>query len=974
MTDKNKTTNAKPASPPAQATPVAQHPLHIVGIGASAGGLEALEKFFTHMPPESGMAFVVIQHLSPDYKSLMVELLSKHTKMHVLRAEDGMLVETNHVYLIPPKKNMTIFHSHLSLTEKDELSPVNLPIDIFLRSLADDQGEAAVAIILSGTGSDGMRGVRAVKEAGGMVMVQDETSAKFNGMPRSVISTGVADYILPPHEMPAELTGFTQRRADSTADSGQSLLLEEEEPLDSILSFLKHQTGVDFSTYKPSTVNRRIERRLHVNQVQTLNEYLQYLLKSPREVNLLYKEMLIGVTNFFRDREAYALLKDKIIPAVLEDHSDKEPVRVWCAGCSTGEESYSLAMLFMEYLQAHSRHTEIKIFATDIDRGALEQAANGTYPESIAADVSPERLNRFFTKSGDSYRIARSIREMVVFAPHNVCKDPPFTRVDLISCRNLLIYLQNSLQKKILSLFSFSLRPQGYLFLGASESIGDQTDLFKNVDTKWKIYRARSERQANLGGTLLLPQPSAGMTSPPQSPPERSQRPMQGNELLEQICSSLISTLSTICIVVNEHFHLLYVFGDAQEYLSFPSGQASLEIVKLLPRDLSMPLAAALHRGKQEGKEVVYKDVSLHTDSGQKSVTLRVIPGMPIRGLRTFFLVFIEPSQTGEASTIQAEVYDPEEQSEQRINDLEQDLRYTRENLQATIEELETSNEELQATNEELLSSNEELQSTNQELQSVNEELYTVNTEYQNKIEELTNLNNDMTNLLRCTDIGTVFLDLDLCIRRYTPAATHYINLMEQDVGRPLEHLSMNLTYQDLANHARFVIDTREIVVQEVKHRDTSSTLVRIFPYLNEQDTVEGAVVTFIDLSDIRAAKNNLARLEKEKDLILESVSDVILYINKDLGVVWANSASGEVFGIDPEDLVGMEAVRLWQRLDPNLDTKWIKEAVHSGHKRQHELSTTDGTHWLVRSVPVKNDRGKARSVALLGTLLSKET
>lgn len=948
-------------------------PHHIVGIGASAGGLEALEKFFQNMPSDTGMAFVVVQHLSPDYKSMMVELLSKHTPMKVLRAEDGMPVVSNHIYLIPPKKLMTISHGRLILTEKEDGSVIHLPIDIFLRSLAADQGDAAVAIILSGTGSDGMRGVRAVKEAGGMVMVQDEMSAKFNGMPRAAISTGVADYILPPQEMPAELVKFTSRKPGVPTErlplNGPST-----EPLADILLLLKNQTGVDFTYYKPNTVIRRLERRMHVNQIETLQDYFQYLIKSPREVNLLYKEMLIGVTNFFRDPEAFQFLKAKVIPEIVERRGPQDPIRVWCAGCSTGEEAYSLAMLFLEYHAEAGRPWDMKIFATDIDREALEYAGNGIYPESIAADVSPERLARFFTKSGGNYRVSRQMREMVIFAPHNVCKDPPFTRIDLISCRNLLIYLQPSMQKKVLAYFTFSLKPRGFLFLGASESVGDQAHYFTTYNQKWKIFRTRAEHRPVLGETLRMTEPmprkAAGLFEP-----SKIHRVVESGELIERICTTLMERFATTCLVVDENFHLLYLLGDPSLFIRLSPGQVSLDVLQLMPKDLSMAASTALYRVKKEGKEVTYKGVTVRDlPAGPRRVHLRIVPERVRRQGNVLYLVFLEEETPNNQETIDATLVDPKDQAEQRIVDLEQELRYTRENLQATIEELETSNEELQATNEELLASNEELQSTNQELQSVNEELYTVNAEYQNKIAELTQLNNDLTNLLRCTDIGTLFLDREMKIRRFTPAATRFIHLMEQDLGRPLQHLAHSLDYPNMIDDVLFVVDTGETVVREVLYRKEIPVLVKIFPYLDEHGNCQGAVVTFVDVSDVKAIQKDLAKIEKEKDLILESVSDVILYLGKELKVLWANRASRDVFGLDASALVGLSREELWDSQGIHIDREMLLDVFKGAEPKSVEIAARDGARWLLRWVPIKNPSGAVRALVELATLIQEGT
>lgn len=489
-----------------------QEPFYIAGIGASAGGLEALQQLFQNMPTNTGIGFVVIQHLSPDYKSLMVELLSKYTEMPVIRAEHNMEVRPDCVYLIPPKKNMTIVEGRLQLKEKTPVVPVNLPIDIFFISLARDLGDRTIGIILSGTGSDGTRGVRAIKEAGGMIMVQEEESAKFNGMPRSAVATGVADFILPPEEIPGDLMNYVQHRRKRVPAISPVRSLSEDETLVRLFQLVKNQTNVDFSHYKPSTASRRIQRRMHVNRIETLAEYLQFVMRAPREVSQLYNEMLIGVTNFFRDPETFEKLEKEIIPELLKDRDLRNPIRVWCSGCATGEEAYSLAILFKEAVDGGGRPVNVKIFATDIDRDSLEFASAGVFPESIAADLSRERLQRFFKRAAGKYHVVRQLREMVVFAPHNLISDPPFTRIDLISCRNLLIYLEPVLQKKIFSYFCFALNREGYLVLGSSESIGDFNDQFYTVSSKDKIYQLRKEGKHGLAKHLALNSSEPGRT------------------------------------------------------------------------------------------------------------------------------------------------------------------------------------------------------------------------------------------------------------------------------------------------------------------------------------------------------------------------------------------------------------------------------------------------------------------------------
>jgi len=578
--------------------PAPDRPAYYVGIGASAGGLEALESFFKAMPGDSGMAFIVIQHLSPDYKSLMVELLSKRTAMAVHRAENGLVVARDAIYLIPPKKNLTIFHGSLVLSDPDHSRGINLPIDVFLRSLAEDQGDKAVAIILSGTGSDGMRGVRAVKEAGGFVMVQHQDSAKFDGMPRSAISTGLADFVLAPDQMPAQLLSFTRHpyvcrpRPDPQAEA-------EPDGLTRIFASLRQRAGIDFTYYKPSTVMRRIERRMTVNQIHDILDYAKFLESHHREAANLYRELLIGVTSFFRDRDAFETLARKHIPQVIAKAVQRE-IRCWVAGCSTGEEAYTLAILFMEAMETIGRTVEVKIFATDIDREAVLHAGNGQYPESIAADLPPGLLAKYFHRHGDNFRVSRAVREMVVFAQHNLIKDPPFTGIDLICCRNLLIYLQPVLQRKVMEQFNFSLNPGGILLLGTSEAVGEMTDCFDLVHQKWKIYRSKGKRKP-----AFEPADSTANTTAWSLPrtAQMARRGIEDERVLERLVHGLAGDVLPLTLVVNDHLELLHAIGDTAGYFRLPTGKMVNDLSRMAVKELAIPLAT--------GQVVaVYQDVT----------------------------------------------------------------------------------------------------------------------------------------------------------------------------------------------------------------------------------------------------------------------------------------------------------------------------------------------------------------------------
>ncbi|PIE83478.1 MAG: chemotaxis protein CheR [Candidatus Contendobacter odensis] len=846
-----------------QPDPDNSSPVYYVGIGASAGGLEALEAFFVQMPTESGMAFIVIQHLSPDYKSMMVELLSKRTDMKVQRAEEGMRVEANSVYLIPPKKNLSIFHGKLLLSESDHSRGLNLPIDVFLRSLADDQTEKAIGIILSGTGSDGVRGIRAIKEAGGMVMVQSEESAKFDGMPRAVITTGLADFILPPDEMPSKLLSFIHHPYTAKTDRPQTLLSDEDR-LNRIFALLREQTRVDFTLYKPSTVIRRIERRMTVNQIYELSDYVKFMESYPGEVVTLYRELLIGVTSFFRDRDVFDELEQTCLPNLFKRIKQHE-VRFWVAGCSTGEEAFSLAILSREVMEQIGQPIGIKIFATDIDRDAILRASNGLYPESIAADLSPKLLTRYFNHRDGYYQIDRSIREMVVFAQHNLIKDPPFTNIELVSCRNLLIYLQPVLQRKVLELINFSLNPQGILLLGSSETTGEVADLYETLHQKLKIYMSKGKRHPIDGHPDFLSVPEIRpWQNRSRAPGNLWQRSQEEERLLDRFLQSVVGDYIPLSIVVNEQLEVLHILGNPEGYLKLPSGKLLNDITKMAIRDLAIPLATGLQKVFKTGEELKYTSIRIKQRDELKTIKIRILPLSGKKGQELLAAIFIEEilPQSREAASGEMPIYNMTEEVEQRIQDLEQELQLSRENLQATIEELETANEELQATNEELFASNEELQSTNEELQSVNEELHTVNAEYQRKIIELTELNNDLDNLMASTRIGTLFLDENLAVRRFTPEIRRLFKIIDSDVGRPINHLMHNLVKVDLFEMVSQVAQSTVEQEQEVRTQEGIWFLMRILPYQVGISSVSGIVLTFTDIGLRKTTQTALSESE----------------------------------------------------------------------------------------------------------------
>ena len=911
-------------------------PSHYVGIGASAGGLEAIDAFFTHMSSQSGLAFIVVQHLSPDYKSLMVELLSKKTAMPVHRAEDGMTVAADNVYLIPPKKNMTIFHGKLLLKDQDPARGINLPIDIFLRSLAEDTAERSIAIILSGTGSDGTRGVRAIKEFGGMVMVQSEESAKFDGMPRAAMSTGVADFILPPEKMPEQLMAFVEHPYVSREKRSETLL-SDEDSLTRIFSELREKTKVDFTYYKPSTITRRIERRMTVNQIDDLAEYVRYLHTYPGEVMTLYRELLIGVTSFFRDPGAMQELLETTLPELLKRAQNRE-IRFWVAGCSTGEEAYTVAILAREAMERLKISRDIKIFATDIDRDAIVTAGNGVYPESIAADLTPILLGKYFYRREENYQIARHVREMVVFAQHNLVKDPPFTKIDMVSCRNLLIYLQPVLQQKALEMFNYSLDAKGILFLGTSETVGEMSDCFETVHQKFRIYRSRGKTRTQPKDLSVSPQDAVRYRMPTYG--ARIARPRHAgrddDQMIQRYLNVLADHVIPLSVIVNEQMQALHIIGNTEGFFKVPSGRTDHDITKMASADLAIPLATGIQKVFRTQREVSYANIRLRYMEMNRSLRLRILPLPEKKGYDPLAAVFFQEIQDkAKKDADSGDDYDVGEETRQRIGDLEQELQFARENLQATIEELETSNEELQATNEELLASNEELQSTNEELQSTNEELYTVNAEYQSKIIELTELNNDVENLLTSSRIGKLLLDEDLEIRKYSPEVGKIFNILEKDLGRPIAHISHRLADFDPVAVARQVLADHRPIEKDVQTDHGAWYLARILPYHIAPNTYSGVVMTFIDITELKSTQDQLDESRQSTtDISQYMPAGLFVYRLNDQGDLVLESSNPEaerLTGVGGETWVGKRFEAIWPRAAAMGISKQFRQVMETG-------------------------------------------
>lgn len=881
----------------------------IVGIGASAGGLAAFEAFFSGMPVNSdpGMAFVLVQHLAPDHKSILAELVRRYTRMQVFEVEDGMRVEVNCAYIIPPNRDMAFLNGNLQLLDPAQPHGRRLPIDYFFSTLAEDLHDQAIGIILSGTGSDGTLGARAIKAQGGMVMAQTPESTEFDGMPRSAIATGVVDYELKPADMAAQLIAYVTHASQKPLKIDKVVPVDAFNSLQKIFVLLRTQTGHDFSEYKPSTIHRRIERRLAIQQITTIESYVKYLQKNPIEVEALFHDLLIGVTNFFRDIDAFKALEDQVIPRLFVGRPAGKFIRVWSTGCSTGEEAYSVAILLLEQMEKLKGKFVIQIFATDIDSRAISTARAGVYPVSVAADISPERLSRFFTleSDGSAYRIHKSVRDLVIFSEQDMIKDPPFSRLDLIICRNVLIYLEAGLQRKLIPLFHYALNTPGYLFLGTSEGVGDSTDLFEAVDRKSKLYMSKPSEHRRLPDSrnrFLLRLEHASVVDRV----EEKQKPKTKLSVRELTEQALLKQLAQAGALVNAAGDILYLHGRTGLYLEPPPGESGTNnIIKMAREGLRPALSMALRDAIL--KNATMSNVGLHvkTNGHYSLVNLTVCPlsvVLPAAPGAALYLVILEESQlvvdngnskaktkTGSASLATAA----------RIAALEQELRAkdeflqnTQEELEGSNEELKSSNEEMQSVNEELQSSNEELETSKEELQSVNEELATVNNELQTKVTDLSHLNNDMNNLLAGTGIATVFVDHRLFILRFTPTVSQIMNLIASDVGRPINHIVSNLVgYSDLVPDVQSVLNTLTPVEKHVQALDGKWYAMGIRPYRTLENVIEGAVITFTDISEIKLAEetlekaNNLMRLatvvrDSNDAIILQDLTGRILAWN----------------------------------------------------------------------------------------------
>ncbi|NEP18591.1 MAG: PAS domain S-box protein [Leptolyngbya sp. SIO4C1] len=871
----------------------------VVGIGASAGGVQALASFFANLPERPDAAFVVVQHLSPDFKSMMTEILQRQTSLMACQIEDGMRVEPNMVYVLPPGKNVVLQDGKLHLLNRP--GHLNYPINLFFESLAKEYSDRAIGVVLSGGGSDGTDGLQSVSRAGGVALVQSPETAQFGSMPINAISLGLVDQILSPKELAEAVYHIVQFKTGQLDSSGGETAAMVQTQLQKIVGLLSEQENTDFSAYKVNTLKRRILHRCALTRSRTVEDYLQILSSSAEERKLLRQSLLIGATRFFRDKQPWKILETEVLPQLIEQISDGQQLRIWVSACATGEEAYSLAMIVDEVIAKTDKNVQVKLFVTDIDTQALAIAAKGIYPETISVDISAERLAKYFEPKTGHYQVKRFLREMLIISPHDLTKNPGFSRMHLVTCRNVLIYMQPQLQDQVLRLLHFTLMDSGTLFLGSSENLGQFSEEFATLSSKWKIYRKLDTGHRFLPVTSA--QPALSIVQPARQLQGRRAQTARFEQQVTELLKYCFDNRRATCLMVDPNNELVRVFYNSAQLLTIDIGEARLEVTELVPPDLKLPLETSLHRARREGKTVLYNDIRIQQAEHTQSVNLKI--GYDADSVEENLIVIMELA-AAPASVTQAPVYEIESEITEHVTALERELQQTRENLQVTIEELETTNEEQQATNEELLASNEELQSTNEELQSVNEELYTVNIEHQNKIRELTRLNEDVDNLLHSTEIGVVFLDRELNIRKFTPVVSEVINIRPVDVDRPISHFTHTLAETNLKAFAQQILTTEAAAEQEVKNtRNGDQLLMRGNPYFREDGSQDGVVLSFIKINELKAMQAEL----QETNSILENIYAAsplgFALLDKNLRYLRINQTLANINGISPSEHLG---------------------------------------------------------------------
>jgi two-component system CheB/CheR fusion protein len=898
----------------------------VVGIGASAGGLEAFTQLLSHLPIDTGMAFVLVQHLAPSQKSLLTEILTRTTQMPVTEVQDGMRVEPNQVYVIPPNTVMTIAQGVLHLTPREETHKTTKTVDAFLNSLAEERGDKSIAVVLSGGDDDGTRGLEAIKVAGGITFAQSEDSAQVNSMPKTAIATGQVDFVLPPEAIATELTNISRHPYVAASSTPTSPLPKEiasrgKDSLSTIFDLLRTTFGVDFTHYKHTTLQRRILRRMALHQLEQLEDYVRYLQENSAEVQALYQEILIGVTSFFRDAGAFEILKREVFPTILRNaqrsFSDSNlpassPIRVWVAGCSTGEEAYSIAICLLEFLAHQARQPQIQIFATDVSELAIEQARRGIYLPSQVADISADRLQRFFISiEGGCYQINKTVRELCVFARQNLISDPPFSRMDLISCRNVLIYFGSSLQKKVLPMFHYGLKPTGFLMLGASETVGEFSSLFHLLDRKYKIYAKQP--------MALLPLELAAADDSREASSSSRTLEVRSNEvsLSEVVDQVVLNQYAPVGVVVNAHLDIVQFRGQTGAYLEPSPGQASLNVLSMVKEELRLDLRTAICQAKQDQKAIRKEGIQLRDGERIWQIRVDVVPIKPNAADDDYILIlFSEMLPLSTPATLAprtSSTRKKKSREQAEIRRLEQELERTKAYLRSIIEEQQSTNQDLRAANEEILSSNEELQSTNEELQTAkeeiqatNEELSTINDELYRRNTETMQVSNDFQNLLSSIHIPIVMLEADLRIRRFTPTAASLFNLIPTDIGRPLSDIKHNLTINNLEAQILEVLHTLNLKNQEVQDHNGHWYDLRIRPYRTLDNRIDGAVVVLVEIDALKRSAEQLREARDYADAIVQTVRESLLVLNAELQVVTANQWFYETFQVTPRETEGI--------------------------------------------------------------------
>jgi two-component system CheB/CheR fusion protein len=963
----------------------------VVGLGASAGGIKALKEFFANVPAGSDMAYVVILHLSPEHESYLAEVLQFDTRMPVTQVQDAVKIEPNHVYVIPPNKSLSMSDGHLALAEVRRVEERRAPVDIFFRTLADSKHSRAVSVVLSGTGSDGSMGMKRVKEMGGVCIAQEPSEAEYSDMPRNSIATGLIDYVLRVAEMPRKLIAYKERLGQTRiAVELEKRPETEEQTLRDVLTQLRVHTGHDFSNYKRPTLLRRIERRINVNELDGLRDYASFMREHREEAHALLKDLLISVTNFFRDCEAFEALERAVINKLFEGKAAHDQVRVWVAGCATGEEAYTLAMLLSEFAETLPHGPAVQVFATDIDEQAISTAREGFYTETDVADISPGRLRRFFAKEAEGYRVRRELRERVLFAHHNLIKDPPFSHLDLVTCRNLLIYLNRGAQERVMQVFHFALNPGGFLFLGTSESTDGSGDLFMTFDKDAHVFKSRPTParlppvydMAYAGG---LRRAGAADFAPAESIERRGR--VQELRALDRLSYAdlhqrLVEQYGPPSVVVNEEYDIVHLSERAGRYMQVSGGEASHNLLNLVRPEIRIELRTALYQATQNRTNVETRSLRVHLDGRTHLVNLLVRPVFgeddPAHG---FILVLFEDAGENATETAAAVgVVSPGEPAARRLEDelvrVKAQLRATIEQYETQTEELKASNEELQAMNEELRSTAEELETSKEELQSVNEELTTVNQELKIKIEELSQTNDDFRNLMNATDIGTLFLDRGLRVKLFTPAARDLYNLLPADVGRPLSDITGQIADVDLTADLEYVLGTHKPLQREVRTFAGRWYLLNVLPYRTAEDRIEGAIVTFLDVTRLKAAESELRLSEERLRLLIESVMDYAIIIQDGEGriEVW-NPGAERMFGYTAAEAVGqsIEIIFTPEDREQGAHLEEMTRARENGHaagERWHLHK--DGSRFYVSGVLTVLSDGRLNGYAKIARDLTE--